>query len=482
MTDKNDPNIDPKTGQRPHHEERQAPEVVSLYKSRDKIYPRAVTGIFDKWRKIGVASLLGLFYLMCWIQVDGQQVLLFDLPARKFYIFGFTFWPQDFFYLTVLMIIAALGLFFVTTLFGRVWCGYACPQTVYTEIFLWMERLAEGDRGRQMKLDKEPWGPNKYRRKGTKHLLWILFALWTGFTFVGYFTPIRELGARILGEGSLGGWELWWIFFYGFATYGNAGWMREQVCLYMCPYARFQSAMFDKDTLIVAYDEKRGENRGARKRGEDQAAKGLGDCVNCTLCVQVCPTGIDIRDGLQYQCIGCAACIDVCDQVMEKMNYPKGLISYTTERVLEEGGERPRLLRPRVLIYAAVLTGIFAALLIAVSIRVPVELDIIRDRHALYRTTNIGLIENVYTLKIYNMDADPQDYTVSVNGIEGIELIGESEFSVEGSGALIHIVNVRIDPMELKKTSNTIHFLLQSKTNPDIMQEEEARFLGPARR
>lgn len=480
--DDSKPTVDPKTGQRPHHEERQAPEVVSLYKKRDKIYPRAVSGVFARIRSAGVIALLGLFYLTCWIQLNGQQIILFDLPARKFHIFWLTFWPQDFFYLTVLLIIAALGLFFVTTLFGRVWCGFACPQTVYTEIFLWIERMVEGDRGRQMKLDKAPWGSRKYRLKGTKHLLWILFSLWTGFTFVGYFTPIRELGIRILGDGSLGSWEAWWIFFYGFATYGNAGWMREQVCLYMCPYARFQSAMFDRDTLIIAYDEKRGENRGARKRGEDPKLKDLGDCVNCTLCVQVCPTGIDIRDGLQYQCIGCAACVDVCDQVMEKMDYPKGLISYTTERVLEEGGENPRLLRPRVLIYAAVLSCIVGALLFEIANRVPVEMDIIRDRNSLYRTTNIGLIENVYTLKIFNMDKNKQDYTLSVSGIEGLELLGDSEFSIAGSGALTHIVNLRADPFELKKVSSTVHFLLQSKTNPDIMQEEEARFLGPARR
>lgn len=474
--------IDPHTGQRPKHEERQAPEVVELYKKREKIYPRSVTGLFARYRKIGVGTLLGLFYLICWIEVDGQQVLLFDLPARQFHIFGFTFWPQDFFYLTVLLIIAALGLFFVTALFGRVWCGFACPQTVYTEFFLWVERRIEGDRGRQIKLDKEPWGPRKFRIKASKHAVWILFSLWTGFTFVGYFTPIRELGERILGAGELGGWEAWWIFFYGFATYGNAGWMREQVCLYMCPYARFQSAMFDQDTLVIAYDEKRGESRGARKRGTDPREKGLGDCVNCTLCVQVCPTGIDIRDGLQYQCIGCAACVDVCDQVMLKMNYPKGLISYTTERVLEDGGERPRLTRPKVIVYACIMLALLGGLVVAVANRVPVELDIIRDRHALYRTTNIGLIENVYTLKIFNMDKDAQDYRLSVSGIDGMELIGDASFSIEGSGSLTHIVNVRIDPVLLKKTSNTIYFSLQSTSDPDIAQTEEARFLGPARR
>ena len=292
----------------------------TLYRKEPKIYPRQVTGRFARLRVIAVWGLLGLFYLLPWLTIGGKQSVLFDLPARKFYIFGLTFWPQDFIFLTLMLIIAGLSLFFFTALAGRVWCGFACPQTVWTEAFLWIERKVEGDRMKQKKLDAAPMDARKFRIKATKQFLWLAFAAWTGFTFVGYFTPIVELGQR-LAMFSLGPWETFWVIFYGFATYGNAGWMREQVCIYMCPYARFQSAMFDKDTLIISYDEGRGEPRGSRKRGTDLSQAGLGDCIDCTLCVQVCPTGIDIRAGLQYQCIGCAACVDVCDQIMDKMGY-----------------------------------------------------------------------------------------------------------------------------------------------------------------
>jgi len=221
--------------------------------------------------------LLGLYYILPWLRWGDHQAVLFDLPARKFYIFGLTFWPQDFIYLAWLLVIAALTLFFFTALAGRLWCGYACPQTVWTELFLWIERKVEGDRSKQMKLDKSAPSANKFRIKATKHTLWLLLSAWTGFTFVGYFTPIVELWGSLFAL-TLGPWETFWIIFYGFATYGNAGWMREQVCIYMCPYARFQSAMFDRDTLIISYDEKRGEPRGSRKRAIDHRAAGMGDC------------------------------------------------------------------------------------------------------------------------------------------------------------------------------------------------------------
>ncbi len=301
----------------------------SLYEVRQKIYPRAVRGWFAGWRWSLVWLTQIVFYGLPWLQWNDRQAVLFDLASRKFYILGFVFWPQDFIYLTGLLIIAAYSLFLFTAVGGRLWCGYACPQTVYTEIFMWIERKVEGDRQRRIRLDAEPLGARKLGLKTAKHGLWIALALWTGITFVGYFTPIRELLGHALAF-ELGPWEAFWVFFYGFATYGNAGWMREQVCKYMCPYARFQSAMFDKDTMIVTYDAARGEPRGARSKKADYRAQGLGSCVDCTMCVQVCPTGIDIRNGLQYECIGCAACIDACNQVMDKMGYPQGLIRYTT--------------------------------------------------------------------------------------------------------------------------------------------------------
>jgi cytochrome c oxidase accessory protein FixG len=302
-------------------------EMVSLYQSEGKIQMRSVSGWFAGWRWALVWFTQILFYGLPWLEWNGRQAMLFDLAARRFYIFGMVLHPQDVIYLAGLLIISAFALFLFTAVAGRLWCGYACPQTVYTEIFMWVERRFEGDRQARIKLDASAWSVDKLWRKGGKQIVWLAIGLWTGFTFVGYFTPIQSLGAQVFGAGgfALGPWESFWILFYGFATYGNAGYMREQVCKYMCPYARFQSAMFDRDTLIISYDTARGEPRGSRARGVAPASVGKGDCINCTLCVQVCPTGIDIREGLQYECIGCAACIDVCDSVMDKMNYPRGL-------------------------------------------------------------------------------------------------------------------------------------------------------------
>ncbi|MGV6859687.1 MAG: cytochrome c oxidase accessory protein CcoG [bacterium] len=450
-----------------------------FYKKREKIYPREVHGLFARLRVAGVLGLLGLYYILPWIQWGGRQAVLLDLPARKFHILGLTFWPQDFFYLAVLLIIAALTLFFVTSLAGRVWCGYACPQTVWTEAFLWMERKFEGTRNQQMKLDKMPWNTEKILRKGGKHAAWFLFSLWTGFTFVGYFTPIRELGHHLVTF-SLGPWEAFWVFFYGFATYGNAGWLREQVCTYMCPYARFQSAMFDKDTLIISYDPARGEPRGPRSKKVDPTEKGLGACVDCTLCVQVCPTGIDIRNGLQYQCIGCAACIDVCDQVMEKMGYPKGLIRYTTDH--EMSGGITHFFRPRTIIYGLFITALFVALMTSILTRTPLELDIIRDRNSLYRETSEGMIENVYTLKVINMDEKPHRYAISADGIPDMELKGVKDAEVKSGQVVDMAVKIQVDPEALKTRDNDIHFYIHAVDNPEIGQEEEARFLGPVAR
>lgn len=448
-----------------------------LYEKRQKIYPREVHGLFAFLRTTSVFVLLGLFYGAAWLQWDGRQALLWDLPARKFYVFGLVFWPQDFVYLTFLLIIAGLSLFFFTAIAGRLWCGYACPQTVWTESFLWMERLVEGNRQKQIKLDKAPMSFRKFRIKATKHTLWIVFALWTGFTFVGYFTPIRELSGKLL-EFNLGPWETFWILFYGFATYGNAGWMREQVCLYMCPYARFQSAMFDRDTLIVSYDEKRGEPRGSRRRDIDHKKAGLGDCVNCGFCVQVCPTGIDIRDGLQYECISCSACVDACDSVMEKMGYEPGLIRYTTQNALE--GKPARIIRPRILVYAVLLLVMIAALAWSVSTRIPLELDVIRDRNRLFRETNEGAIENVYTLKVINMDSVDHEYRLTAHGIEELQVILDKSNIQVAAGAVADVpVRLRAEEENLKARSTEIEFVLSAIDNPDIMIEEDARFLGP---
>ena len=457
--------------------EKNTDHSTSLYAKHEKIYAREVHGIFAFWRSMGVFVLLGIYYLTPWLQWDSRQAVLLDLPNRQFHIFNLTFWPQDFFYFALLLIVAALALFFFTAVAGRLWCGYACPQTVWTEIFMWFERKIEGDRPKQMKLDKAPWTAHKFMIKGSKHTVWIIFAAFTGFTFVGYFTPIMELGGRII-DMSLGGWEWFWVIFYSLATWGNAGFLREQVCIYMCPYARFQSAMFDKDTLIISYDEKRGEPRGSRKRNEDPADKGLGSCVDCGLCVQVCPTGIDIRDGLQYQCIACSACIDVCNGIMDKMEYPRSLIRYTTQNADE--GKPSHILRPRVIIYALILLGFTIAIFYAIGTRVPLGLDVLRDRNRLYNETHEGLIENVYTLKIINMDKETHDYTLSISGIEGIKVIMNRPQIRVASGEVADIsLRLQADPYDLKSRSTGINFTLQATDNADIQIESESRFLAP---
>ena len=451
--------------------------VQTLYAKQEKIYPREVHGVFARLRTLGVLGLLGIYYVTPWLRWDGHQAVLFDLPARKFHIFFVTLWPQDFIYLAFLLIIAGLSLFFFTALAGRLWCGYACPQTVWTEAFLWIERKVEGDRMRQKKLDAMPMDARKLRIKATKQFLWIALAGWTGFTFVGYFTPIIELGQRLMMF-SLGPWETFWIIFYGFATYGNAGWMREQVCMYMCPYARFQSAMFDRDTLIISYLPERGEPRGSRKRSADPQTLGLGDCIDCTMCVQVCPTGIDIRDGLQYQCIACSACIDACDDVMDKMGYDKGLIKYTTQNAIE--GKPSHILRPRIVIYALILLTIFSLFVYSFSQRTSLGLDVIRDRNRLYRETSEGLIENVYILKILNMDDAAHEYELSVRGIEGLKMRVDTDTIRVESGEVAELpVSLRADEADLEARSSSVTFELMATDDPALAVEEEARFLGP---
>ncbi|MGD9257438.1 MAG: cytochrome c oxidase accessory protein CcoG [Gammaproteobacteria bacterium] len=457
----------------------QAPE--SFYVAHQKIYAREVTGRFARLRNIAVVVLLGIYYLVPWIQWEGRQAMLFDLPARKFYIFGITFWPQDFFYMAWLLIIAAISLFFFTAIAGRLWCGYACPQTVWTEAFMWMERLTEGNHTRRRKLDQAPWSTEKVLRKGSKQTLWIAFALWTGITFVGYFSPIRELFGKI-ATFSLGPWEAFWCLFYGLATYGNAGFLREQVCKYMCPYARFQSAMFDGDTLVISYDEARGEPRGGRKRTLDHKAAGLGDCIDCNMCVQVCPTGIDIRDGLQIECIACAACIDVCDSVMDRMEYPRGLIRYTSDKALKEKRQL-RILRPRVMIYGGLLLALFIGFVVSLGIRTPVRLDAIRDRNTLYREVAGGEIENVFSLKLLNLDTRSHRYEISVDGPEGLRLALDSEDLELESGEVRRIpARVMMPRDRLPSAGVEIVFRAQAEDSPGLEAEAESRFLGPAPR
>ena len=411
------------------------PANDSLYAAQPKVYPREIDGRFARLRVAAVFALLGIFYVFPWLRWDGHQAVLFDLPGRKFYVFGLTFWPQDFFWLAWLLIIAGLSLFFFTALAGRLWCGYACPQTVWTEVFLWIERACEGRRNQRIKLDAGPWTREKMLRKSMKQALWVMSSLWTGFTFVGFFTPIAEL-AREVAQASLGGWEAFWILFYGFATYGNAGYLREQVCKYMCPYARFQSAMFDEDTLMISYDVARGEPRGARKKSADPRALGLGDCIECDACVQVCPTGIDIRNGLQIECIACASCIDACDAVMDKMQYPRGLIRYTTENAL--AGKPQRVLRPRTLIYGGLLAFLLVTFAWGVMHRSALIVEILRDRNALYRETSGGDIENSYAVKLVNKTDRPMHLRLRLEDDARLHIVGRTEFDVP-AGAVANV-------------------------------------------
>ena len=503
-------------------------ESTSLYQAERKVYPRDIRGRFDTLRRIAVVVLLGMYYVFPWLSWDGRQAVLFDLPARKFYVFGLTFWPQDFIFLAMLLMMAGIALFFFTAAAGRLWCGYACPQTVWTEVFLWMEKWTEGDRARRMKLDAGPWTREKWLRKGSKHALWLGFALWTGFTFVGFFTPIQDLGARLVPF-AWSGWEIFWVLFYSLATWGNAGVLREQVCKYMCPYARFQSAMFDRNTLIISYDPMRGEPRGARKRGlgsvlqrvrgllsvdaanaavadaaQNRSAAGqrvdarvttglvtmdtsaapkverpedLGDCIDCTLCVQVCPTGIDIRNGLQYECIACGACIDACDQVMDKLEYPRGLIRYTTQNAVD--GKPTQVLRPRILIYGALLLALMIGWGWGVMTRAPVIVDVLRDRNALYRVASDGSIENGYTIKLVNKRDVVQRFRISLADAGPVTL---RDAPIEVSAEAEAVLNLALTlqaPAGAVTGRREVQLRIESLDRTDPPVKMDTAFFGP---
>jgi len=501
-----------------------------LYVAEGKVYPRSVRGRFTRLREIAAFVLLGFFYLGPWLRWDGRQAILLDLPARRFHVFGLDFWPQDFVFLALLLILAGLSLFFFTALAGRLWCGYACPQTVWTEVFVRIERLLEGDCAQQIRLEASPWTRNKLLRRFGKHALWLLLALWTGFSFVGFFTPVSELALR-LPQLAWGPWETFWVLFYALATWGNAGVLREQVCKYMCPYARFQSAMFDRDTLLISYDAMRGEPRGARRRGlasvlertrgllspsaalaavvaaaraglrgqsklaarattalaVDEIDVGeapsvdtpedLGDCIDCTICVQVCPTGIDIRNGLQYECIACGACVDACDGVMDRLGYPRGLVRYTTQNAVD--GRPSRVLRPRVFVYGFLLFAIFVGWLWGIGQRDSLHVDVLRDRNALYRVAADGFIENSYTIKLGNRSRELRRFELRLLDV-GFELL-EQPISIEVGAAEVAApaVTVRASA-ERARGVHQLQLQVESLDPPKELQQVEIRFIGPS--
>lgn len=454
-------------------------ESVGLYEAHKKIYARSIQGVFARWRWAMVFITQIVFYGLPWLDWGERQMVLFDLAARRFYIFGLVLYPQDLIYLTGLLVVSALSLFLFTAVAGRLWCGYACPQTVYTEIFMWVEEKIEGARSARMRLDKGTLSMEKGVKKTFKHVVWLGIAMWTGFTFVGYFTPIRELGMAFL-QTQMGSWEVFWAFFYGFATYGNAGFMREQVCKYMCPYARFQSAMFDRDTLIVSYDAARGEPRGAR--GKQHERNGLGDCIDCTLCVQVCPTGIDIRDGLQYECIGCGLCVDACNTVMDKMDYPRGLIRYATQNGLAARWSArqvaARVFRPRVLVYTGVLAALCIGLLASLVVRTPLKVDVVRDRASLARIVEGGMLENVYRLQIMNATERPQRYAIAASGLEGLTVAAGDSVEVQPAESRWVAVRLQLPYGAAPSGSHPVYFDVRA-ADGGAHVSEKAIFLVP---
>ena len=454
------------------------PKKVKAKSSDNLIHTRSFTGLFRTLRVAGAGLLFLAFFGTVWLNWGGRQAVLWDLAESKFHIFGATFWPQDFILLSALLIICAFGLFAITVFAGRVWCGYTCPQSSFTWLFMWCEKVTEGERNQRIKLQAAPWSLNKLARRSAKHTMWLGISVLTGLTFVGYFTPIRPLAAELL-TWQMGGVSLFWVLFFTGATYLNAGWLREAVCMHMCPYARFQSVMFDKDTLTISYDAARGEHRGPRKRDVQPAEVGLGDCIDCQLCVQVCPTGIDIRDGLQMECIGCAACIDACDSIMDKMGYARGLVSYTSEHQLQGG--KTHLLRPRLIGYSTVLVVMIAALVVALIERPMVSLDVTKDR-GMFRENSLGLIENIYSLKVINKTQQRQEYRLELVDAEGFQLQGKTQVSL-AAGEIVDIpVSVALLADTPASSSQTLRFKVTDVDEPWIYTAADSRFVAPLNR
>lgn len=473
----------------PSAEKDNAIRYRNLYESEKKIYTRKITGFYHAIRRYTGIPLVGAFLLLPWFTIDGRPAVLFDLPARQFHVFWLTFWPQDFMLLAWLLIIAAFALFTVTVLLGRVWCGFTCPQTVWTLLFIAVERLFQGDRNKQIKLASQAWGVDKAWRILATHTFWLLIAFITGATFIGYFLPIRELLLGLVpyvdettGIVTFGAppAAVFWTLFFTAATYVNAGWMREQVCKYMCPYARFQSVMYDKDTLAVQYDAKRGEQRGPRKPGEDYHAKGLGDCIDCSWCVQVCPVDIDIRDGLQYECINCGLCVDACNSVMDKMSYPRGLIRFTSLDALKTG--KTNFFRPRLFGYSLAVLAMVLAFAYTVSTRTPLSVDVIRDRGArLYRISG-NEVQNVYTVKINNMDRSAHTYDLSIRGDYPFEVRHYRPVQIESGEVFTVPLRVAVPKAALTTEKAALEIIVVAKDNPGLIATETTNFIGPQRR
>lgn len=465
---------------------------VNLYESEEKVYIRKISGFYQSLRRYAGLPLMLGFLLLPWLTIDGRPAVLFDLPARQFHILWVTFGPQDGMLLAWLLIISAFALFTVTAFLGRVWCGFTCPQTVWTLMFIWAEHFCEGDRNKRIKLDQSRWTIEKFLRKTSKYLLWLIISFITGFTFVAYFYPVRELLVNFIPYFNDAGFlvfesfsAVFWTLFFTVMTYMNAGFLREQVCKYMCPYARFQSVMYDEDTLAVHYDVARGEPRGARKpaKGTEKDNRLVqethqGDCVDCSWCVQVCPVDIDIRDGLQYECINCGLCVDACNAVMDKMDYPRGLIRFTSDDELENG--KTNYLRPRVFAYIGILILLCGLFVYTVANRQPLTIDVSRDRGAQMYRIRSGQIQNVYMIKINNMDRQSHEYTVEIDSEQPFTLSKPRRILLDEGEIFSIPVRVSIAKDQLQGIKNEVRFIVRAIGDAAISAEETATFIGPS--
>ncbi len=459
--------------------------ILSLpgVEAANKVQARATRGRFTSWRMASLAATQLFFLVLPWLNWHGRQMVRFDLEAQRFYLGSIILLPQDLIFLAGLLVFCAMGLFMVTTLWGRLWCGFSCPQTVYTALFMWVERHFEGDRHQRIRLDQASWGTEKLWRRGGKQLTWGLIALWTGLTFVGWFSPMREL-AHGVSSATLGFWDGFWTLFYGGLCYLNAGLLREKVCLHMCPYGRFQGALMDADTRIVAYDAGRGEPRGASRQGQQGEARG--GCIDCTMCVQVCPTGIDIREGLQPACIGCGLCIDACDQVMDKIGQPRGLVRLATQRQLaaspSNAGAISSWAQHRVQAYGGLMTALLLGLIWTLWQRPDVRVDVIRDRGVMARVVEDGAVENVYRVQLMSQTDEPQSIRLSVSDLPGAVANAESVVLDRGEARMVE-VSVRLPAQEARALSGhtaQIRFEVASRS-PDHsgLVSETSTFVVP---
>ncbi len=456
-----------------------ATETVDLYEKWRRIYPEWVTGGFQTWRRITLVFLLAFFYAGPWLRWDGQPGARFDLAERRFTVFWQTFAPDEFVLLAWLLAILALGLFVATIAAGRVFCGWVCPQTVWTNAYLIIERYIEGDRVERQRRDKKPWTGDWMLKKAMKLTAWALVAFSISITFVGYFTEIRELLPRIATL-DLTRWEIVFLLLPAAGSFFFSAILREQVCFHMCPYARFQSVMLDRDSLIISYDESRAEPRGHRPRRADPAELGLGQCIDCDRCVRVCPTGIDIRDGLQYQCIGCAACVDACTDVMSQMGYGESLVRYSSEN--RDEGLPGRWVRPRLVGYATIMTAIVTLFAVTVATRLPLDLDVIRDRNRLYRESWDGSVENVYSLRISNRADTPQEYAIDFDSEVPLEYRGDRVVSVPpGDMRIVPVSLLRAAETPPGETVSDVEFTIRSEADERAVARASSVFHQPKR-